>query len=171
MRPLTGWCTAPLFLTLASPLGILFPTLGCGSNPTGATGEDAATAAETEVATAVAEDWLTSVDRGEYDASWDRCGSLIQDQLSKSSWSELLTKERRPLGDVESREFDAVHSVSSLPGVPDGKYVVITTSTSLTNKSSAVETVILTPETASGSDGSQPSLDPNDWKIITYRIR
>jgi hypothetical protein len=48
---------------------------------------------------------------------------------------------RKPLGKVVSRKIAKTQEATSLPGAPDGKYVVLQFSTSFHNKKSAVETL------------------------------
>lgn len=45
------------------------------------------------------------------------------------------------MGKVVSRRLKTAHYATSLPGAPDGKYVVLKYASSFQNKNSAVETV------------------------------
>jgi len=66
---------------------------------------------------------------------------------------------RKPLGMVISRKVMTSQYMNSLPGAPDGEYVVIQYKTSFENKNSAIETVT-------------PMLD-NDgiWRVSGYFIK
>ena len=48
---------------------------------------------------------------------------------------------RNPLGKLISRQVKSKTYMTSLPGAPDGEYVVIQFETSFENKESAIETV------------------------------
>ena len=103
--------------------------------------------------------WLTLVDAGEYDKSWDQAASLFKESLSKDQWVQSLKTARTPLGKVISRTSASTTYATSLPGVPDGKYVVIKYDTSFENKKSAVETVT-------------PMLDKDGkWRVAGYFIK
>jgi hypothetical protein len=62
------------------------------------------------------------------------------------------------LGGVSSRVLKSATKSRSLPGAPDGEYVVVQFQTSFANKAAATETVVLSHE-ASG------------WKVDGYFIR
>jgi Protein of unknown function (DUF4019) len=103
--------------------------------------------------------WLTLVDAGQYDKSWDQAASLFKESLSKDQWVQSLKTVRTPLGKVISRTSASTTYATSLPGVPDGKYVVIKYDTSFENKKSAVETVT-------------PMLDKDGkWRVAGYFIK
>jgi hypothetical protein len=66
---------------------------------------------------------------------------------------------RKPLGKTLSRKITSAKYTTTLPGAPDGEYVVIQYQTSFKNKLSAVETVT-------------PMLDKNgDWRVSGYYIK
>ena len=66
---------------------------------------------------------------------------------------------REPLGKLISRKVKTKAYRTSLPGAPDGEYVVIEFETSFENKKVAVETV--TP--MMGKDGA--------WRVSGYYIK
>ena len=70
-----------------------------------------------------------------------------------------MQSARAPLGALKSRVFKTATFTRSLPGAPDGEYVVIQFDTRFENKAAAVETV--TPMRQ--KDGS--------WKVSGYYIR
>ena len=66
---------------------------------------------------------------------------------------------RGPLGAVKSRRVSSSQSTHSLPGAPDGDYVVIHFATSFEHKAEATETVT-------------PMKDPDGhWRVVGYYIR
>jgi hypothetical protein len=114
---------------------------------------------EEQAALESAGQWLALVDSGEYGKSWDEAASLFKGVLSKDQWEKSLQTVRKPLGKVISRATGSAKYTKSLPGAPDGQYVVIQYNTSFENKKSAVETVT-------------PMLDKDGkWRVSGYFIK
>lgn len=90
-----------------------------------------------------AKDWLTIVDSGNYTKSWQEADAFFQTTLSESKWDGALKGIRAPLGKVISRTEISSKQLSSLPGVPDGEYLIIQYKTTFENKESAQETLTL----------------------------
>jgi hypothetical protein len=115
--------------------------------------------ASESAAVAAADDWLKSVDSSRYGASWDDAARLFRDAVSKSDWEKSLRAVRSPLGKVVSRKVFSKRYTESLPGAPDGKYVVIQYESSFENKKDAIETVT-------------PMLDDDGrWRVSGYFIK
>ena len=106
-----------------------------------------------------AEAWLSLVDEGKYSDSWNEAAGYFKGAIKEERWQETLQAVRKPLGKVISREVKSKSYQTSLPGAPDGEYVVIQFETSFENKKSAVETV--TPMT--DKDGK--------WRVSGYFIK
>jgi len=106
-----------------------------------------------------AKGWLALVDAGKYDESWDESGALFRRAVTKQQWNQALGSARTPLGAVKSRELETKSESSSLPGAPDGRYLVMQFRTSFANKASAIETVTTILE----SDGR--------WRVVGYYIK
>ncbi len=103
--------------------------------------------------------WLKLVDEGKYQESWDQAASFFKDHVTADRWAEMAAAVRKPLGPVVSREFKLAHYSTSLPGAPDGEYVVIQYDTSFANKKAAVEIVT-------------PMLDKDgQWRVSGYYIK
>jgi Protein of unknown function (DUF4019) len=99
------------------------------------------------------------VDTGEYAKSWDKAASFFKERLSKDQWVKALEAVRKPLGKLISRTTASTTYTTSLPGAPDGKYVVIQYNSSFGHKKSAVETVT-------------PMLDKDGkWRVAGYFIK
>jgi hypothetical protein len=105
-----------------------------------------------------AEEWLALVDAGNYAESWKNAAGLFQTAVAQDQWEHTIAGVRKPLGDVVSRKLKSAQYAKSLPGAPDGEYVVLQFNTSFVNKKAAVETV--TPKF--DSDGN--------WKVSGYYI-
>ena len=105
-----------------------------------------------------AEKWLELVDRSEYGESWSATASYFQNQITQTEWQRTIQGVRQPLGKVLSREVASMQYTTSLPGSPDGEYVVIQYNTSFAHKELAVETVT-------------PMLDRDGkWEVSGYYI-
>jgi hypothetical protein len=112
-----------------------------------------------ETAQKSAEQWLALVDAGNYAESWKTAAGYFQTAVSQDQWEHSIVAVRKPLGDLISRKLKSVKYTKSLPGAPDGEYVVLQFDTSFANKKEAVETVT-------------PMLDKDGkWKVSGYYIR
>ncbi len=90
---------------------------------------------------AVAESWLKTVDEGKYEASWNDAAVYFKAAVTAEQWDSSLSAVRTPLGAVKSRKRISATYTTSIPGAPDGEYVVIQYKTQFENKKDAVETV------------------------------
>lgn len=112
-----------------------------------------------QAAASGARKWLALVDEGKYAESWTEASSYFRGALPSEQWGNMAGAVRKPLGKTVSREVKSAKSTSSLPGAPDGQYVVIKFTTSFENKKSAVETVT-------------PMIDTDGvWRVSGYFIR
>ena len=110
-------------------------------------------------ATPIAESWLGLVDDGEYEDSWNAASSYFKNAVTKEQWINSMNAFRKPLGKTITRKVESRQHTTSLPGAPDGEYVVIQCKTSFTNKKSATETI--TP--MKDKDGK--------WRVSGYYIK
>lgn len=124
---------------------------GCAQQP----GVPAAEAA----AVAVAERWLGMIDSGKYGESWDDAAEIFRKAVPRDQWKRQLEALRQPMGARLSRTVTSKAYSTTLPGAPDGKYVVIQFQTSFEKKKAAVETV--TP--LFDADGQ--------WRVSGYFIK
>lgn len=103
-------------------------------------------------------EWLNIIDAGKYGESWQKADSFFKSQLSQKKWDSALKGIRTPLGKVTSRIELSAKEYSSLPGVPDGEYLVIQFQTDFQNKKASTE--ILTLSKSSGQ-----------WRTVGYFIK
>ena len=102
--------------------------------------------------------WLSLVDRGKYAESWAESASAFKGTVKKETWIENAKGVRIPLGKITSRKLLSSKYTRTLPGAPDGEYVVIQYRTSFEKKQSAVETIT-------------PMLDKDGkWRVAGYFI-
>lgn len=88
-----------------------------------------------------AEQWLTLVDAGDYGEAWEQAASLMKGAVTKDALTESLRQARGMFGALRSRAPSSKTYATSLPGAPDGEYVVIRMDAKFEHKLAAVETV------------------------------
>ena len=111
------------------------------------------------VATAQAKTWLGLLDQGKYEDAWDTAARYLRGAVTRGEWRTQASAVREPLGKLVSRRVKSVRTATSMPGAPDGHYVVIQFASSFEHKKAAVETVTPMQE----PDGS--------WKVAGYFIK
>lgn len=112
-----------------------------------------------KAAVAGAEKWLAAVDQGKYVNSWQEAAVYFKNAVTKEQWEQSMLSFRKPLGRLISRKVQSTLYKTSMPGAPDGTYVVITFETAFENKASAIETVTPMLE----KDGK--------WRVSGYFIK
>ncbi len=117
------------------------------------------TAGKEAQAIAAAKQWLTLVDGGQYAESWVAAAEMFRGAVTKDRWVQQLGGVRTAIGKVAKRELKSRTYATSLPGAPDGEYVVLQYETSFVGKKSAVETVTPMLE----KDGK--------WRVSGYFVR
>jgi Protein of unknown function (DUF4019) len=107
----------------------------------------------------IANAWLALIDGENYEQSWQEASSLFKGAVTQDQWKTSLKAAREPLGKVVSRQMKSAGHETTLPGAPDGEYVVIQFETSFENKAAAIETVT-------------PMMDKDGvWRISGYFIK
>jgi len=118
--------------------------------------DEKAAVAQAQTATT---NWLALTDGSKYAQSWEDAASVFKAAVTKANWESALKGVRVPLGSVTSRKLRAVTFTRTLPGAPDGEYVIIQFDTQFANKAAAVETITPMHE----KDGS--------WRVSGYFIK
>lgn len=112
-----------------------------------------------DLAQAAAESWLKLTDEGNGAASWDQAATFFKNAVTKEQWIHALAGVRLPLGKLISRKVKSRQYTEKLPGVPDGKYIVIQYETVFEKKAAAIETI-------------SPMRDQDGvWRVSGYFIR
>ena len=110
-------------------------------------------------AQAAAEAWLALTDAGKYAESWAAAATLFKAAVTQPDWERMVKAGRGALGRLTSRRLEAATFTRTLPGAPDGEYVVLRYATTFARKASAVETVT-------------PMRDPDGaWRVSGYYIQ
>ncbi|HEY5893259.1 MAG TPA: DUF4019 domain-containing protein, partial [Chthoniobacterales bacterium] len=94
-----------------------------------------------QLAQAAAEQWLSLVDSGRFAESWQSAAEYFKAAVSEPQWKSSLDAVRKPLGSLVSRKLKSAKYTKTLPGAPDGEYVILQFNTTFANKKEAVETV------------------------------
>jgi hypothetical protein len=136
-------------------LPALIVLVGVGANVPTAFGDGVGEKA----AVAAAQAWLGEIDAGNYDKSWKDAAGYFRGAVTEKGWSDALNGTRKPLGSLLSRKLASARSATSLPGAPDGNYVVMQFDTTFSNKKAAVETVTFMRE------------KDDKWKAVGYYIK
>ena len=110
-------------------------------------------------AIAAAEAWLELVDKGDFAAGWETAAALFRNAVTAEDFARQVKPTRQAIGKLISREVILSQYETSLPGAPDGEYVVIQFKSVFENKASAIETVT-------------PMKDPDgEWRVSGYFIK
>ena len=103
--------------------------------------------------------WLALVDSEKYEESWEEAAEYFKGAVPKEHWQQSMHSVRKPIGKNISRKLQSTLYLTSLPGGPDGEYVVIKFDSSFENKKKAIETVT-------------PMLDKDGkWRISGYFMK
>lgn len=112
-----------------------------------------------KTAVASAEKWVVLLDEGKYIESWKESSEYFKQAVTQEHWEQAVQAVRKPLGKLVSRKLKSASYKTSLPGAPDGEYVVVEFSTSFENKASGIETVT-------------PKMDKEGiWRVSGYYIK
>lgn len=113
---------------------------------------------KTDAAVTAAKEWLALVDAKEYKKSWQEAAPFFMESVKEKQWEGMISSVRDPLGKTESRELLGTQFATTLPGAPEGEYIVIQFKTNFADKPDSVETI--TPMKAEGV-----------WRVSGYFIK
>jgi Protein of unknown function (DUF4019) len=98
------------------------------------------------------------LDQGRFADSYAYTGMLIRQQLDRDAFSTEIQKTRANTGALQSRELIDSSYATTLPGAPEGQYVVLHYHASFANRPDATETVTL-------------AFAKGYWRIVGYYIK
>jgi len=98
------------------------------------------------------------VDNGKYRDSWKEASKPFRTQVTAEEWERQVRAVRESIGSLASRKLASSKAAKTLPGAPDGDYVVMMFEAKFTKKESAIETVVV-------------SLESGHWRVAGYFIR
>ncbi len=114
--------------------------------------------ADSPDASKAATHWLSTIDSGKYKDSWSNTGAFFKSQVTQGEWHKTLNGVRAPLGPLISRTQITSKAYNTLPGVPDGEYVIVQFKTQFEHKKTAIETLTL-------------SKNEGQWQPVGYFIK
>jgi Protein of unknown function (DUF4019) len=114
---------------------------------------------DTKAARTAVDAWLTLVDTGKYAQSWETAATFFKNAVPSQKWEAGAKTARGPFGAFKSRTLKSATTATTLPGAPDGAYVVFDFDATYENKASATERVTAVRE----KDGS--------WRVVGYFIK
>lgn len=127
--------------------------------PLAATAEDQKNEIAEKKAVDAANAWLALIDQDKYGDGWESAAAYLKNAVKKEDFTRALAAARKPLGGLKARTLKSKEYRTSLPGAPDGEYVIIQFETSFENKKSAIETIT-------------PMLDRDGtWRVSGYFIK
>jgi hypothetical protein len=98
------------------------------------------------------------IEEGKYSESWREAASYFRNAVKQEQWEPSLQAHRQPFGKLISRKVKSRAYKTSLPGAPDGEYVVIQFETSFENKKRSIEAVT-------------SMIDDGKWRVSGYYIK
>ncbi len=97
-------------------------------------------------ALSIARNWLSEIDAGKYDQSYNEAGSALHDKVPQETWDKILNTERPVLGRVVAREeVSHVLRPGGLEGVA-GTFLIVTYHTNFESKPDEQEIVVMKRE-------------------------
>lgn len=102
--------------------------------------------------------WLAVLDEGQFEQSWENTDAVVKGQVTAQQWAAAVRAGREPMGAFKSRKVTGIQTLSSVPGLPDGEYAIVTFSSRFANKAGGTETASL-------------SKSSGQWRLIGYFIR
>lgn len=120
---------------------------------------EAGNQAAVQQATRAAKSWLKLMDTGKYKVAYRETSTFLKDHVPENAFVQETRATLTPFGSVKSRNLEVAKYATSLPGAPDGEYVVMQFSTSFTKKEDAIETV---------TEMKEPH---GKWRIAGYYVR
>jgi len=164
MKRMTGLLLAALALASAGcspskPPETPQPVAAQNTAPASAPTASAGSSSPEQAGQASAEAWLALMDAGKYGESWTQASTLFKNGVDQKAWEKAATTVRTPLGKLESRSMKSRMFTKTIPGAPDGEYLVIKFDASFEHMKAAIETITPMKE----ADGS--------WKVSGYFIK
>lgn len=101
--------------------------------------------------------WLSLVDAGDYEKSWDNSSKVLQLTVPRAQWKTIMETIREPLGKAVSRQMTDVRVSKDPQGLPPGDYMVFVYQTKFQHKDSGYEMLTLV-------------YDQGNWQVMTYQV-
>jgi hypothetical protein len=102
--------------------------------------------------------FLGYLDGGRFADSYAYTGSLMRSQLDREAYAAKVQSSRASVGTLQGRELIDAIPTQTVPGAPDGQYIVLHYHANFSNFSDAVETITL-------------AFSKGYWRIVGYYIK
>ena len=104
--------------------------------------------------------WLKLTDSEQYEASWNRTSSSTKSILNKDKWINMVSSQRRQLGQVKKRKLTSATYSTTMPtsAGTEGEYVAINFETDFSEKSGLTEMILSVKDT------------DNNWRVLEYYV-
>lgn len=103
--------------------------------------------------------WLTLLDAGDYEATWNEAARVFQSALGADVWAQQATAVRQQVGELVSRAVTDVQEATDPPGAPPGRYINIRYESEFSEVGAAMEMVALLHE------------DERGWRVAGYFVQ
>ena len=103
--------------------------------------------------------WLKLVDDRRYNVSWQTAAPVFKAAVTADQWEKSIAEVRKPLGALIERHLFHDKLTTTLPGMPDGEYLVLRFVTKYQHKQGSVETVTVMKD------------DNDTWRVAGYFIK
>jgi hypothetical protein len=110
-------------------------------------------------ATAAGSAWVSLLDAGELEASWDSAAPAFQAAVSRREWLQAVTQARGPFEPFGTRTLVSAQFHATLPNAPPGPYVILSYQTAVEGNRSVIETVV------------PMRLADGRWRVSGYFVR
>jgi hypothetical protein len=102
--------------------------------------------------------WLAHVDDRQYVTSWNDAARPFRVRVTPQQWEDAVSAGREPFGELVSRTVSDATYTTSVPGLPDGEFVIFQFASVFEHKAEGVETVTAV-------------LEEDTWRVTGYFIR
>jgi hypothetical protein len=106
-----------------------------------------------------ATDWLTLIDEGKLQESWDTAAPFLRDRVPRPNWLDSGNAIRAALGNRVVRRQVAVMETDTVGSAPPGRYVVVEYRSKFAQRPDAFESV------------TTMLCDDGKWRVAGYSVR
>jgi len=96
---------------------------------------------DTSAARAAAGDWLKKLDLADAAGTWESAASAFKASVTAPAWQQAAQSLQAQYGALRSRTEKSATFARSLPGAPEGRYVILQFDAVFEKKARSVETV------------------------------
>lgn len=147
------------WLSSLLPATLPLPAAGQTPAPPAAQSGEQPTLNDDREAIEAAQKWLALIDAGRSGDAWDVAAPFLKSAVTRPKWIAGMRDARKPFGKFVSRNATRFARAHSIPGAPDGDYVIVEFETVFANGKRATEHLTWMIE---GGD---------QWRVAGYYIR